>query len=901
MSHQPAGVGAVLRARFGGHEWVIFMLVVVSAMAWMCADVMLPRFNELPLAILLCVSFLDAATAVLFVCTRRRQMRRPTIVLTVLFGIAALFAFTNTASYPIGENLSILTARSLQSRTWLSLFQHAFLVAGCAAYALASLGRRDDLPPKHFALAAWTAGTVIFASAATIAYGFGDRLPVVINDTQVLPAISAIGVPIFITGALATVFCWKVGRSNPLDRAVAATAAAAALSVLLLTVSDYRFSVSWYVSRILYIVESSFVLIATVRTLVESEKHLHRTENALAEATSSSAQRAARIRALWQIATSDGLSDADHAIATLQIASRHIRSGAPICVCLVRLGEDVGVAEAVAIGDGGENAAWKGRTIVAGDRITLGALAARLGGCGRSVLLNDLESEDPLLYESLGWRSALGVPLRFGSTTYVLAFASTDRMPDQPFAEDDVAFAEVVAAHLTNRFYQKDQLTRIRYQMEHDALTGLKNRTEFRKAVRTAAAHREPFGIAFLDLDRFRDINESEGYLIGDEILVEVAATLGSIDNRDLVARLSGDDFAVVLPNISSSADFAARVRRYTQAFHKPFHTGDREGSRFLPVSCSIGCAEFPKDAIDADALMQLADVALDTAKARGNGATIAYTTSLAAAARERQLARTEMLESFAGNRFFVEYQPTFKLSTRALAGAEALIRWDHPTRGRLEAGDFISGAERNGLMEMLTRRMLAKVIADLHGVELPEGFRCYINLPARLLDDASFVLELEQQLKSVPHLNSHLGIEITETDMMQNIEQSAHSLQMVRSLGLRVAIDDFGTGYSSMAYLKRLPVDVIKIDRSFITELPNDAKDAALTQMFLLLAAQFGLTSIAEGIETEAQAAWLRDHGCLLGQGFLVARSLPRDGLLAALEASHHEHDRATIRRRAM
>lgn len=891
MTDQPAGVGAVLRARFGGHEWAIFTLVVVSAMAWMCADAMLPRFAELPLAILLCVSFLDAATAVLLVCTRRRQMRRSTIVLAVLFGIAALFALTNTASYPIGENLSILTARSLQSRTWLTLFQHAFVIGGCAAYALSSLGRRDDFRPKRFAFAACAAGGVFFAGAATIAYGFGDRLPAIINDAQVLPAISAIGVPIFITGALTTAFCWKVRRSTPLDRAVVLTAAATALSVLLLTVSDYRFSVSWYVSRIMYIVESSFVLIATIRTLVESDKHLQRTESALAEASSSSARRAARIRALWQIATSEGLADADHTVATLQIASRHIRSGTPICVCLMRLGDDVAVAEAVAIGDDG-NAGWEGRSIAAGDRIPLGSLATRLAGCGRSVLLNDLESEDALLCESLGWRSALGVRLRFGSTTYVLAFASTDPLHDQPFAEDDVAFAEVVAAHLTNRFYQNDQLTRIRYQMEHDALTGLKNRTEFRKAVRTSAARQEPFGIAFLDLDRFRDINEREGYLIGDEILVEVAATLGSIDKRDLVARLSGDDFAVVLPKISSSADFAARVHRYTQAFHKPFHTGDRDGSRFLPVSCSIGCAEFPADAVDADALMQLADVSLDCAKARGSGATIAYTASLAAVVRERQLARTDMLESFAGDRFFVEYQPTFKLSTRALAGAEALLRWNHPTRGRLEAGDFISGAERNGLMELLTRRMLAKVIADLRDVELPEGFRCFINLPARLLDDAAFVLELEQQLKSVPHLNSHLGVEITETDMMQNVEQSTRSLQMVRSLGLRVAIDDFGTGYSSMAYLKRLPVDIIKIDRSFIMDLPHDAKDAALAQMFLLLSSQLGLTSVAEGIETEAQAGWLRDHGCLLGQGFLVARSLARDDLLAAIETSRRTHD---------
>ncbi len=886
MTRQPTRTGTVLRALSSGHERALVVVLTAACLAWMFADVMLPRFNEFPLAMLLCVSLLDGASTVLLIFARRRHVEPSTVILTMVCGIATLFAFTNIASYPIGENLSILTARTLQSRTWLMLFEQAFIAAGCGAYGAACLRRHDGPPGKRFTLATWAAGALAYGVAAAIAYGFGDRLPAIIDDTKVLPAISAIGVPVCAAAVAAAALCWRVRRPAPLDRAVALTALTAALSVLLLTISDYRFSLSWYVSRALYIVEASFVLIATVRALLESDEHLQRTENALAETVISSAQRAARIRALWQIATSEGLSDAEHTNATLQIASRHVRFGLPICVCLARLEEGGGVVEAIAI-DGEDGVPeWSGAAIALGDRIPLGALAEGLGGSIRTVRWNDLESEHAPLTEALGWRSALGVPLRIGATTYVLTFAASESSR-QPFADDDVAFAEVVAAHLTNRFYQKDQLSRIRYQMEHDALTGLKNRTEFRKAVRLAAARNEPFAIAFLDLDRFRDINESEGYLIGDEILVEVGATLEAVDGRDLVARLSGDDFAVVLPGIGSRVDFATRIQLYAQAFHKPFHTGDRDGSRFLPVSCSIGCAEFPTDATDADGLMQLADVALDSAKARGGGATIAYTPSLATAVRERQLARTEMVEGFASDRFFIEYQPTFELNTRMLTGGEALIRWHHPTRGRLMPEEFLPVAERNGLMELLTRRVLGRVIADFRDVELPNGFRCYINLPARLLDDASFVLELEQQLQCVPQLTDHLGIEITETDAMQNIERSIQTLQTIRNLGLRVAIDDFGTGYSSMAYLKRLPIDVIKIDRSFITDLPCDAKDAALAEMFLLLSTQFGLISVAEGIETESQAIWLRDHGCMLGQGYLVARPLPRNEFLAAIDAS--------------
>jgi EAL domain-containing protein (putative c-di-GMP-specific phosphodiesterase class I) len=248
----------------------------------------------------------------------------------------------------------------------------------------------------------------------------------------------------------------------------------------------------------------------------------------------------------------------------------------------------------------------------------------------------------------------------------------------------------------------------------------------------------------------------------------------------------------------------------------------------------------------------------------------------------ERHSKNIELCEAIDRGELAMLYQPTFLLDTGKIVGAEALVRWNHPKRGMLLPKEFVGLAERNGLMGRLTRWVMGRVISDLSSMtSLPEGFRCYFNLATSQIDDLEFMAELEERLRSAPpHVARHLGIEITETAAFSNRESSMHTLEQFRRLGLRIAIDDFGTGYSSLSYLKHLPVDVIKIDRSFVAGLPEDSKDVALSELMLQIAARFDLITLAEGIETPKQLAWLREQGCDIGQGYFLARPQPFETL---------------------
>jgi EAL domain-containing protein (putative c-di-GMP-specific phosphodiesterase class I) len=234
-----------------------------------------------------------------------------------------------------------------------------------------------------------------------------------------------------------------------------------------------------------------------------------------------------------------------------------------------------------------------------------------------------------------------------------------------------------------------------------------------------------------------------------------------------------------------------------------------------------------------------------------------------------------ELAEAIASDQLVLAYQPTFDLATRAIVGAEALVRWDHPVRGRLPPSEFIELAERNGLIGDLSTWVCGRAARDLMSVSaFPPGFRVYINVAAQLLHDIPFISIMQDALQSTPRLADRLGIEVTETAAMQNVDFSMNTLDLFRSWGLTVAIDDFGTGYSSLSYLKHLTVDVVKIDRSFIMGLPGDERDCAITQMLLHMTERFGYASLAEGIETEGQLEWLLEHGCKFGQGYLIAKA---------------------------
>jgi EAL domain-containing protein (putative c-di-GMP-specific phosphodiesterase class I) len=240
-------------------------------------------------------------------------------------------------------------------------------------------------------------------------------------------------------------------------------------------------------------------------------------------------------------------------------------------------------------------------------------------------------------------------------------------------------------------------------------------------------------------------------------------------------------------------------------------------------------------------------------------------------------------------------------LASRKLVGAEALVRWDHPERGRLSPVDFVDFAERNGLMGALSRWVLDRVVRDItrDGVSFEPEFRVFFNLGAQMLADVPFIAYLKEALRRAPRAAAHLGVEVTETAAMENVERSMDSIDLFRRWGLHIAIDDFGTGHSSLSYLKQLTVDVVKVDRSFVMGLPDDKRDTLLIDMLLRISESFGYATVAEGIETEAQAAWLLEHGCGFGQGYLVSRPASFEDLLARMDGQRKEREAVRLRNR--
>ena len=351
-----------------------------------------------------------------------------------------------------------------------------------------------------------------------------------------------------------------------------------------------------------------------------------------------------------------------------------------------------------------------------------------------------------MLFEENGIRSFVGTPVQIGRQTYFVTFASSQTTGPEAFAEDDIAFVDVVAAFFAHRFTQQKQFERIQFQIEHDALTGLENRVQFRKAVRDDIAAGKPFTVAFINIDGFRHINEREGNQIGDEVLVEVASTLASVAPGDMVARMSADEFGVLIHGTPLAA--------YAEMFDSPFHTGDRDGLHMLGLGASIGAARYPYDGNTAEALMRRADVALDVAKTQGGSTTIVFDGKMEAIIAESHLRVVELSNAIAQDQLALVYQPTFDLATRRITGAEALVRWDHPLRGRLPPSEFITFAENNGLIAPLTRWVFRRTVRDVTSMEsLPPAFRIYFNLAPQMLDDIPFIAELRAALDANPRL----------------------------------------------------------------------------------------------------------------------------------------------------
>jgi diguanylate cyclase (GGDEF)-like protein len=443
-----------------------------------------------------------------------------------------------------------------------------------------------------------------------------------------------------------------------------------------------------------------------------------------------------------------------------------------------------------------------------------------------------------------------------------------------------------LASFFANNVRQRWQFDRIAYQQSHDVLTGLLNRSQFRSQARTAAQNCERYAIVLVDIDALRDINEAYGYMIGDALLVEVGHALHQrASASELVGRLGGDIFGIFIPSPVSTRHVRERAIDFAGVFSRAFSTGDREGKQFVALTAGVGIAVAPDHGTTIDAILSHADVALLSAKGQGHGSIVAYEPGMEGDAQRRAALRNELMEALAHDQFELYFQPHVEITTGSVTGCEALLRWHHPTRGLVGPEHFISFAEETGIITAIdawVMRHAFEAAKDLGASR--NGFRLYFNLSGRQAGDPKTVRSFVEAARNGIPLDT-IGVEITETDAMLDVEATRRVCRALRRLNVRIAVDDFGTGYSSLSSLKRLPVDIVKIDQSFIGGLLDDPHDRTIAQTIISIATFFGFDTLGEGVELPAQISWLRERSCRYAQGFGICEPLPLGAFNAWLE----------------
>ena len=420
---------------------------------------------------------------------------------------------------------------------------------------------------------------------------------------------------------------------------------------------------------------------------------------------------------------------------------------------------------------------------------------------------------------------------------------------------------------------------RIQYLANHDALTALPNRTRFSHtlglALQSAQRHQRGFAVLFIDLDRFKVINDTLGHEAGDMVLKEMGARLkDTVRASDVVARLGGDEFVVLLQDVSETRLIETVARKILSTLVKPVYVGERE----CRVSASIGVCVYPSDAEDEQTLMKNADIAMYRAKEDGKNTYKFYSEETNVHSFERLALETSLRNALERGEFLLHYQAKVSLRTAQITGVEALVRWQHPELGLVPPSQFIPLAEETGLIVPLGRWVLCSACEQnvrWQQGALPE-LRMAVNISARHFSDESLLADVEGALKESGMRPELLELEITESMVMQNSERAAQVLASIKRIGVRLGLDDFGVGHSSLTQLKRFPLDTLKVDRSFIREVPGDPDDRAITEAIIAMGRSLSLTVVAEGVETEEQVAFLRERACDEMQGDYFSKPLP-------------------------
>ena len=513
------------------------------------------------------------------------------------------------------------------------------------------------------------------------------------------------------------------------------------------------------------------------------------------------------------------------------------------------------------------------------------------GAIGRraDALLGDEMGARSLSLDQMVFRSGVALPTfeeeftaqEGGEAEYWLTTKS-------PLRDGDGLIAAVLTSSLdiTDRKKAERHLVHLAH---HDALTGLPNRTflqdRLRREIARARRGDRIFALLMLDVDRFKMVNDALGHHAGDALLCAVGERLGGYTRKkDVLARLGGDEFALLLSGIRNPQDALDRAEQILGALKQPFSIAGED----IVVGASIGVALHPNDSDDAEDLLKKVDIAMYRAKAEGRNLYRAFDPAMMSSARGEITLEAELRRALANQEFELFYQPQIDLRTSRIIGAEALIRWRHPTRGLVRPLDFLPFAEETGLIIPINEWVIAQACSEARSWVargLPP-LRVAVNLSPVQFRKRNMVALVDDILARTGLDPKRLELELTETILMHDADAVTLELRELRKRGVSVSIDDFGTGYSSLAYVKKFPVDRIKIDQSFVRNLTSDPNDAAIVRAIVNLGHSLGIDVIAEGVDSADQVEMLRAEGCEEAQGFLFAKPLPAEEFIALVQA---------------
>jgi diguanylate cyclase (GGDEF)-like protein len=469
------------------------------------------------------------------------------------------------------------------------------------------------------------------------------------------------------------------------------------------------------------------------------------------------------------------------------------------------------------------------------------------------------------------------------------ATALSRKWENDKLVRDHVLRLEEVITARTRGLEAANQ--QLRHLATHDALTGLPNRVLLDDRLQQAIAHADrdgrPFALLVCDLDRFKLINDSLGHRAGDELLQEVARRLLTVVRAaDTVARFGGDEFVLIGTSVGDAEDAAGLAARVVDALQAPVRIATID----IHASPSIGIAMYPDDGASMQALLAHADAAMYSAKQHGRGNFRRYAPGMNAGTEERVQLESDLHTAVTKNQFELYYQPKVDTQTGEVRSAEALIRWAHPTRGIVSPAEFIPLAEECGLIGAIGGWVIREACRQTRAWQLSgvPTLRVSVNLSASQFRDSGLVDSIRRALDDAGLQARYLEVELTESAVMSDPEKSIAILEQLSAMGVLVSVDDFGTGYSSMSYLRRFPIDKLKIDRVFIDEIVSRPEDASIVRAIVSLAHSLRLKVVAEGVETPAQLDFLKTAGCDEYQGYHFSRPLPAANFERLIRASH-------------